>query len=146
MKLLDISHYIPLLYWTSKQNKCPYKFQFIAGASKFYNKQLAIDLSLALKCIKNNFKNYCKVIQKRTGISYYWSIDNSYEFINKIADIKTAHSIKTFDLSTLYTNFPLNVIYGSLRSLIRTAKGHFGRMGEIMRGIGNIQLINYLKP
>ena len=80
MKLLDINHYIPLLYWTSKQHKCPYKFRFIAGASKCYNKQLAIELSLALKCIKNHFKNYCKVIQKRTCISYYWSIDNSHEF------------------------------------------------------------------
>ena len=38
MKLLDINHYIPLLYWTSKQHKCPYKFRFIAGASKCYNK------------------------------------------------------------------------------------------------------------
>ena len=109
---------LPLLYWTSKQHKCPYKFRFIAGASKCYNKQLAIDLSLALKCIKKHFKNYCKVIQKRTGISDYWSKDNSYEFINIIADIKTAHSIKTFDFSTLYTNLPLDVIYDSLRSLI----------------------------
>ena len=118
MKLLNINHYIPLLYWTSKQHKCPYKFRFIAGASKCYNKHLAIELSLALKCIKNHFKNYCKVIQKRTGISYYWSKDNSHEFINKIADIKIAHSIKTFDFSTLYTNLPLDVIYDSLRSLI----------------------------
>ena len=115
MKLLDINHYIPLLYWTSKQHKCPYKFRFIAGASKCYNKQLAIELSLALKCIKKHFKNYCKVIQKRTGISYYWSIDNSHEFIKNIADIKTAHSIKTYDFSTLYTNLPLDVIYDSLR-------------------------------
>ena len=67
---------------------------------------------------KKHFKNYCKVIQKRTGISDYWSKDNSYEFINIIADIKTAHSIKTFDFSTLYTNLPLDVIYASLRSLI----------------------------
>ena len=104
-----------------KTIKMPIKFRFIAGASKCYNKQLAIDLSLALKRIKTHFKNYCKVIQKRTGISYYWyywSIDNSHEFINKIADIKTAHSIKTFDFSTLYTNLPLDVIYDSLRSLI----------------------------
>ena len=117
MKLLDINHYIPLLYWTSKQHKCPKKFRFIAGASKCYIKQIAIDLLLALKWINNHFKNYCKVVQKRTGISY-WSIDNSYEFINKIADIKTAQSIKTFDFSTLYTNLPLDVIYDSLRSLI----------------------------
>ena len=118
MKLIDINHYIPLPYWTSRQHKCPYKFRFLAGSSKFYNKQLTIDLSLALKCINNHFKKYCKVIQKRTAISYYWSIDNAYEFINKIADIKTAHIIKTFDFSTPYTNLPLDVIYDILRSLI----------------------------
>ena len=118
MELLDINQYIPLLYWTSKQHKCPYKFRFIAGASKCYNKQLAVELSLALKCIKNHFKNYCKVIEKRTGISYYWSVDNSYELLNKISDIKIARSIKTFDFSTLYTNLPLDIIYDSLRSLI----------------------------
>ena len=104
MKLLDINHYIPLLCWTSKQHKWPYKFRFIAGASKCFNKKFAIDLSLALKCIKNQFKNYCKVIQNRTVIFYYWGLYNSYEFINKIADIKAAYSIKTFDFSTLYTN------------------------------------------
>ena len=90
MKLLDINQYIPLLKWTSKQHKRPYKFWFIAGASKYYYKQLAIELLLALKCIKHHFKNYCKVIQKRMGISYYWSVDDSYELINEISDIKTA--------------------------------------------------------
>ena len=39
MKLPDINHYKPLLYWTSKQHKCPYKFRFIAGASKCYSLQ-----------------------------------------------------------------------------------------------------------
>ena len=118
MKLLDNNQYIPLLYWTSKQYKCPYKFRFIAGASKCYNKQLPMELSLALKCIKCHFKNCCKVIKKRTGICFYWSVDDSYELINKISDIKTARSIKTFDFSTLYTNLALGVIYDSLRSQI----------------------------
>ena len=103
---------------TSKQHKCPYKFRFNAGASNCYNKQLAKELSLALKCIKRHFKNYCKLIEKRTGICYYWSVDNSYVLINKISDIKTARSIKTFDFSTPYTNLPLAGIYDSLRSLI----------------------------
>ena len=59
------------------------------------------------------------MIEKRTGISYYWSVDNSYELINKISDIKTARSINTFDFSTLYSNLPLDIfIYDSLRSLI----------------------------
>ena len=161
MKLLDINHYIPLLYWTSKQHKCPYKFRFIAGASKCYNKQLAIELSLALKCIKKHFKNYCKVIQKRTDISYYWSIDNSHEFIKNIADIKTAHSIKTYDFSTLYTNLPLDVIYDSLRSLIikmfvnsksvaimvnSNSKRAFWSNGSNYAGNREYTIDNYLKP
>ena len=50
------------------------------------------------------------MIEKRAGICYYWSVDNLYELINKISDIKTARSIKT--------NLPLDVIYDSLRSLI----------------------------
>ena len=114
MKMLIVQQ--KMLY--QKQHKDPYKFRSIAGASHCYNKQIAVDLSLALKCIKIHFRNYCKVIQKRTGISFFWSVDNSLEFIDKISDIKTAHSIKTFDFSTLYTNLPLDVIYGSLRSLI----------------------------
>ena len=48
----------------------------------------------------------------------FWSVYNSLEFIDTISDIKTAHSIKTFDFSTLYTNLPLDVINGSLKSLI----------------------------
>ena len=115
---LDENQKISLLYWTSKQHKDPYKFCFIAGASHCYNKQIAVDLSLALKCIKIHFRNYCKVIQKCTAISFFWSVDNSLEFINKISDIKTAHSIKTFDFSTQYTNLPLDVISGILKSLI----------------------------
>ena len=119
IKLLDENQNIPfLLYWTSKQHKDPYKFRFVVGASHSYDKQIAVDLSLALKRIKIHFRNYCKVIQKRTSISFFCSVANSMEFIDKISDIKTAHSIKTFDFSTLYTNLPLDVIYYSLKSLI----------------------------
>ena len=160
IKLLDENQKIPLLYWTSKQHKDPYRFRFIAGASHCYNKQIAVDLSLALKCIKIHFRNYCKVIQKRRGISFFWSVDNSLEFIDKISDIKTAHSIKTFDFSTLYTNLPLDVIYGSLKSLVMKMfansksiailvnsyrKRHSGLMVPATLAIENIQLINYLK-
>ena len=69
--LLDENQKIPSLYWTSKQHKDPYKFIFIAGASHCYNKQIAVDLWLALKCIKIHFRNYCKVIQKCTGVSFF---------------------------------------------------------------------------
>ena len=54
--LEEVNKYIPLLYWTSKQHKNPYKFRFIAGASHCTNKTLSIEVALALKCIKNSLK------------------------------------------------------------------------------------------
>ena len=96
------------------------------------------------------------------AISYHWSVDNSYELIDKISDIKTARCIKTFDFSTIYTNLPLGVIDDSLRYHIikmfansksisimvksNRKKMHSGRMDQIMLGIENIQLINCFKP
>lgn len=52
--LKDEDKHIPLLYWTSKQHKNPYKSRFIAGASHCTSKSLSIDVSLALKCIKKS--------------------------------------------------------------------------------------------
>ena len=88
ISLDDVNKHIPFLYWTSKQHKTPYKSRFIAGACKCTTKQISVELALALKCIKTQINNYCNVIKKRTGLSYYWSIDNSSEFMDKIMYIK----------------------------------------------------------
>ena len=76
-----------------------------------------VDVSLALKCIKTHFKNYCCVIKKNLGLNFFWSIDNSEDFIHKIGGIKKATSIKTYDFSTLYINLPLDKIYNNLEKL-----------------------------
>ena len=110
--------YIPILYWTSKQHKNPYKFRFIAGASRSTNKAVNVEVSLALKCIKKQFKNYCAVIKRNSGLNYFWSVDNSQEFLDKLNDVKKADTVETFDFSTLYTNLPLDKIYISLEQLI----------------------------
>ena len=112
------NHRIPLLYWTSKQHKNPYKFRFISGASHSCNETISVEVCVALKCIKNHFKNFCTTIRKRLGISCFWSIDNSVEFVTKLAGIDKATSIKTYDFSTLYTNLPLDYIYNMLKNLI----------------------------
>ena len=124
--LEEENRYIPLLYWTSKQHKNPYKFRFIAGASRCTNKTISKEVALALKHIKTQFKNYCNVIKKRTGLNFFWSIDNSVELIQKISDVDVAFSIKTFDFSTLYTNLPLKCIYESLERLIIKMYKHSG--------------------
>ena len=91
MELLDIKQYIPLLYWTSENVNVHMHFDLLQGF-KCYNKQLAIEPFLTLKCIKHHFKNYCKGL------------------VNKISD-KKARSFKTFEFSTLYANLPLDVSY-----------------------------------
>ena len=116
--LSDGNRHIPLLYWTSKQHKNPYKFRFIAGASHCYNKDISVEVSLALKCIKTHFKNYCAVIKKNCGLNFFWSIDNSVEFLGKLCHIDKASFVKTYDFSTLYTNLPLDYIYECLEKLI----------------------------
>ena len=117
-KLEPENQHIPLLYWTSKQHKNPFKFRFISGASHSYNKSISKDVSAALKHIKNHFKNFCAKIKHRQGFSCFWSIDNSNEFILKLSTIDRADSIKTYDFSTLYTNLPLDYIYQMLEKLI----------------------------
>ena len=117
IRLTKENCHIPYLYWTSKQHKNPYKFRFISGAKHCTTKQISLEVALALKCIKQQFKNYCGVIKRHTGISHYWSVDNSHEVVNKISNIK-ANSIETYDFSTLYTNLPLDTIYKDLERLI----------------------------
>ena len=70
-----------------------------------------------MKCIKNHFKAYCEQIHQRTGISLYWSVDNSLQCINKLESMK-ASSVHTFDFSTLYTNLPLKSIEESIGQLV----------------------------
>ena len=127
--LKEENKHIPLLYWTSKQHKDPYKFRFIAGASHCTNKTISVEVALALKCIKTQFKNYCAVIKKNTGLNYFWSIDNSMEFLNKLSTIPIADSITTFDFSTLYTNLPLDNIYESLKRLLIKMFKNSGSVG-----------------
>ena len=131
-QLEEENQHIPLLYWTSKQHKSPYKFRFIAGASHCYNKTVSVEVSLALKCIKTHFKNYCAVIKKNQGLSFFWSIDNSVEFIHKLCGISVAKSVKTYDFSTLYTNLPLDYIFECLEKLIIKMYKNSGAIGLLV--------------
>ena len=109
---------IPKLFMNPKFHKRPYKYRFIAGASKAVTKNLAIDVNLCLKLLKNVHKGYCKSIFNRTGFNYYWSVDNSNEVINKLRNIDNPSAIHTYDFSTLYTNLPLELVRDEIFDLI----------------------------
>ena len=48
----DDNRNIPKLYMNPKFHKRPYKYRFIAGASKATTKELSIDVNLCLKLLK----------------------------------------------------------------------------------------------
>ena len=116
INIKEVDKNIPLLYWVSKQHKNPYKFRFIAGATNCTTTTLSVQLSLALKLIKNHFKNCCNKITKLSGYCIHWSIDNNSECMSNIKNVN-AHLVYTFDFSTSYTNLPLIDIHEKLTKL-----------------------------
>ena len=109
---------IPKLFMNPKFHKRPYKYRFIAGASKAISKELSIDVNLCLKLVKKAHKGYCKTIYSRTGYNYFWSVDNSKEVIDKLNHVVNPSSIHTYDFSTLYTNLPLELVRDELFEMI----------------------------
>ena len=109
---------IPKLYMNPKFHKRPYKYRFIAGASKATTKELSVDVNLCLKLLKKVHKGYCKTIYNRTGFNYFWSVDNSKEVIDKLSNINNPSSVYTYDFSTLYTNLPLELVRDEIFEVI----------------------------
>ncbi len=115
---VDYNQQIPVLYWTAKLHKNPYKSRFIAGSVHSTLKQPSKELALVLKCIQCQFKG-CQ-IKSRTSINYYWNIENPLQCLNGLKNLK-ATSIAIYDFSTLYTILyilPLQYIYDNLETLI----------------------------
>ena len=102
LNIKEVDNNIPILYWVSKQHKNPYKFRFIAGATNCTTKTFSVQLSLALKLIKNHFKNYCNKITKPKGYYMLWSIDNCSECMSKIKNVNADSVDYTFDFFLLY--------------------------------------------
>ena len=117
IRLTSQNHHIPYIYCTVKMHKNPYKFRFISGASRSSLKQLSKELSLVLKSIKESFKNYCNCIANRSGFNIYWSIDNSFQCLQKLFQT-SPESVHSYDFSTLYTKLPLQKIYSDLEKLV----------------------------
>ena len=105
IKVPDSMIDIPLIYWIPKMHKNPIGKRFIAGSKLCSLKLLSKYFSKALKLILNHMKLYSNTVFQRSNLNYYWIIDNSLEFMNKINDQNIYH-METFDFSTLYTALP----------------------------------------
>ena len=96
---------IPLIYWIPKMHKNPIGSRFIAGSKSCSIKLLSKYFSKALKVILNHIKNYSLTVSQRADLNYFWIIENSLEFMDKIKSKDMQH-METYDFSTLYTALP----------------------------------------
>ena len=96
---------LPLIYWIPKMHKNPIGSRFIAGSRICSIKSLSKVFSKALKLILNHMKLYNKTVYERSGLNYYWILDNSLEFLESLREKRVDH-METYDFSTLYTALP----------------------------------------
>ena len=96
---------IPLIYWIPKMHKNPVGSRFIAGSKFCSIKLLSKYFSKALKAILYHMKKYSNIVSQRADLNYFWIIENSLEFMDKIRNKNMQH-METYDFSTLYTALP----------------------------------------
>ena len=91
--------------------------------------ELSILLTSCLTAIKNHFIKHCTTVYERNGKNLFWSIKNSGEILNKLKSrCFLASGLSTYDLSTLYTTLPYNLIKEKLTELLNkhlTERAHF---------------------
>ena len=109
IKVSDSMKDIPLMYWVPKMHKRPIGSRFIAGSKICSIKPLSKYFAKALKLILNHLKLYSRTVLERANINYYWIVDNSLEFMDKIKHEKIEY-METFDFSTLYPALPQSEI------------------------------------
>ena len=76
-------------------------------------------LTSSLTAVKKHVIKCCEKVYERSGKNLFWSIKNSGEILDKLkARDFNAASLSTYDLSTLYTTLPHNLIKDKLIDLI----------------------------
>ena len=125
IEVVDELRDIPIIYWIPKQHKNPISQRFIAGSKRCTIKLMSKLFSKSLKLILNHLSNYNGTVFARSGLKYFWIINNSLDFLD-IRNLKTNH-LETYDFSTLYTNLP----HGEIKSKFKIVfKKIFYREGK----------------
>ena len=120
---------LPTLYWLPKLHKRPYNSRFIANSSACTTTELSILLTSCLTAIKNHVIKYCTTVYERNGKKLFWSIKNSGKILNKLKSRGyLASGLSTYDISTLYTTLPHNLIKEKLTELTEQT---FNREGSL---------------
>ena len=114
---------LPYLYWTNKLHKSPCKHRFIAGSNKCTTKDLSCLLTKVLSTIKDGLVRYCNTKTSHNGVNNMWILKNSTSLLSSLdqLDVRTAMSVQTFDISTVYTSIPHDLLKFRISNLAHNA-------------------------
>ena len=121
IKVAEDMKRLPGFYWMPKLHKNPYGHRFIAASASCTTKPLSKLLTHCLQLILKHYKEYCKGIERRTGVNCFWVINNSIEVTNTLDKLRHARALDSFDFSTLDTNIPHSQLKTRMEELIRNA-------------------------
>ena len=87
---------VPLIYWIPKNQRYTQKQyevnrQPVQGFVQTSIKPLSKHFSKALKLILNQMKVYSDKVFERSNLHYYWILDNSLQFMEKLKDSNIQH-------------------------------------------------------
>ena len=126
IELSDDDKRLPYLYWSPKLHKSPVKHRFIAGSSKCTTKQLSSLLTKILTVINTGPEKYCSIKTSYIGVNNMWIFKNFTNLLSLLGHlgVHRATSVQTFDVSTLYTSIPHDLLKSHMNNIINNAFKH----------------------
>ncbi len=128
---------LPRMFAIPKLHKSPYGWRFISGARKSSTKQFSVRLHIILSYLKKHFANYCRSIERNTGQSRYWSVDNSLKVKDRLLAFSTKKAVDnciSADFSTLFTTLPHDIIRKSVSGVINLCFKNSGKTFVCVNG------------
>ena len=91
------------------------KHRFIAGSSKCTKKQLS-----SLSVIKTGLEKYSSIKISHIGVNNMWILQNSTNLLLSSAHLGVCEAtfVHTFDISTLYTSIPYDLLKSRMNNII----------------------------
>ena len=113
----------PYPYICLKAHKNPVGNRFVCASAICSTKNLSQLITVLLKKLLSQRRNYCKIIQETRGINAMWIIDNTSPFLSMLDNLSSkqkAKTINTFDFSTLYTKIPHKDLKEKIKEFIES--------------------------
>ena len=117
------------LYWILKLHKNPIKQDLLLILVLVRQQNFLNCKTHVLRLLRHAIK-YCEKLYERSSKNLFWSIKKSGEILDKLkTKYFNATSLSTYDLSTLYTTLPHNLIKDKLIDLTEIT---FNREGALI--------------